>query len=227
MSSSYKSSLGDILIRAIKPRDRQQVLNFLRLHYYQDEPLTAGSEPQQHDKQDEEWNMSHLRHGTSFMAYRNDATEAHRSLLGVLISGPKGTDEARKLFEKAAELGPTKLGHILQFSACVERDANVFAQFNVQKVLQIHVLGVQRENRGKNIAHNLVTEVLFHSRRLRYQLVAVDCTSFYSAKLFESMGFQCINIKYYKDYVDKTGKQIFNPEPPHKCVKTFALEIKM
>lgn len=226
MSSYCKSSLtNEILIRVIKFHERQQVLDFLRVHYYLEEPLTTGSEPQQQDKEDEDFNMSNIDQGTCLMAVEKDATSSQEKIVGALMAGPKGPDEAEHLFKEAANLGPTKWGHILQFLACVERDANICQRFNVQKVLHVHVLGVNGKMRGQNIGRRLVEKVLNLAKCLDYEIVAADCTSFYSARLFERMGFECINVKYYKDYINEYGKQVFKPKMPHECVKTFALKL--
>ncbi|XP_065370897.1 arylalkylamine N-acetyltransferase-like 2 [Calliphora vicina] len=227
MSSSTCNSLStnQLQIRVIKPQERQQVLDFLRVHYYLEEPLTVGSEPKQQDKEDEDFNMSNIEHDTCIMAVQKDDTNSQETIVGALMAGPKGPDEADHLFEEAANLGPTKWGHILQFLACVERDANICGRFKVQKVLHVHVMGVNREMHGQNIGRRLVEQVLNVAKRLNFKMVAADCTSYYSARLFERMGFECINIKYYKDYVDETGKQVFKPDAPHECVKTFALKL--
>lgn len=219
------SITSDIQIRVIKPQERQQVLDFLRIHYYLEEPLTAGSEPKQQDKEDEEFNMSNIEHGTCIMAVLKGDTNVSEQIVGALMAGPKGPHEAEHLFEEAAGLGPTKWGHTLQFLACVERDANICGRFNVEKVLHVHVMGVDSALRGHNIGGRMVEEVLNVAKRLQYEMVSVDCTSVYSAKIFERMGFKCINIKYYKEYIDETGKQVFKPEAPHECVKTFALKL--
>ncbi|XP_037810110.1 dopamine N-acetyltransferase-like [Lucilia sericata] len=225
-SSTFKSlSTNEIPIRVIKPHERQQVLDFLRVHYYLEEPLTTGSEPKQQDKEDEEFNMSNIEHGTCVMAVQKDDNNSQETIVGALLAGPKGPNEADHLFEEAANLGPTKWGHIVQFLGCVERDANICGRFNVQKVLHVHVMGVNSEMRGQNIGRRLVEKVLSLAKSLNYEMVSVDCTSFYSARLFERMGFECINIKYYTEYVDDTGKQVFKPNAPHECVKTFALKL--
>ncbi|KAM7357138.1 arylalkylamine N-acetyltransferase-like 2 [Cochliomyia hominivorax] len=219
------SSSNEILVRVIKPHEYQTVLDFLRIYYYLEEPLTVGSEPKHQDKEDEEFNMSNIQHGTCVMAVLKDNANCKEQIVGACMAGPKGPGEAEHLFEEAALLGPTKWGHILQFLACVERDANICGRFNVQRVLHVHVIGVNSEMRGHNIGCRMIEKVISLAKVLKYEMISVDCTSFYSARLFERMGFECINIRYYKNYVDETGKQVFKPEPPHECVKTFALKV--
>lgn len=145
--------------------------------------------------------------------------------MGVLLAGPKGPDEAQHLFKAAYRVGPSKWGYILHFIACIERDADICKRFNVKTVLHIHVLSVDSVLRGRKIGFRLLEELRKLAKCLSYDMLSADCTSFYSARLLERFGFVCINKKYYRDYRDANGRQIFRPQPPHECVKTFALRV--
>lgn len=216
-------TLNEITVHVIKPQERQQILDFLHVHYYREEPLTAGGEPPQPDKEDEDFNLSNIKYGTCLKAVLN--TDGQQKIVGALLAGPKGDDEADHIFEEAERLGPTKWGRILHFLGGVERDANIYTRFDVKNVLHVHVMGVNSEMRGKNIGFRLLEHLKVTAKCLNYDMLSADCTSFYSARLFERFGFECINKKYYRDYVDENGKQVFCPQPPHECVQTFALRI--
>ncbi|XP_073837183.1 arylalkylamine N-acetyltransferase-like 2 [Musca autumnalis] len=224
--SSYQSqtnmgNIDDIRICVIQPNERQRVLDFLRIHYYHEEPLTIGTEPKQQDQADEEFNMSNINHGTCLMAIHTES----EAIVGAVLAGPKGPDEADHLFEEAATEGSSKWGRILKFLACVERDANVCQRYGVQKVLHAHVIGVDRKMRGKNIGGRLMSELMKLGNQLGYELLAADCTSYYSAKMCERLGWECINTVYYRDYVDEHKKPVFVLDPPHECCKTFAVRL--
>lgn len=211
----------DIRICVIQSQQRQRVLDFLRIHYYREEPLTIGTEPKQQDQADEDFNISNIDHGTCLMA--TDAQS--ETIVGVLLAGPKGPEEADHLFEEAAVEGSSKWGTILKFLACVERDANVCQRFGVQKVLHAHVIGVDTKVRGKNIGGRLMSELKVLGKQLGYELLTADCTSYYSAKMCERLGWECINTVYYKDYVDENKKPVFVLDPPHECCRTFAVRL--
>ncbi|XP_061393500.1 arylalkylamine N-acetyltransferase-like 2 [Musca vetustissima] len=217
--SGNMANIDNIRISVIQPEDRQRVLDFLRIHYYCEEPLTVGREPKQQDPADEEFNLSNINHGTCLMAI-NTETE---SIVGAVLAGPKGPDEAEHLFEEAAAEGQSKWGIILKFLAGVERDANVFQRYGVQKALHAHVLGVDGEMRGKNIGGRLMSELMRLGKKLGYEILTADCTSYYSARLCERLGWECINAAYYADYVDDVNKKpVFVVQPPHDCCRTFA-----
>lgn len=221
MSTNAVQNVGDVKICVIKPQDRQRVLDFLRLHYYREEPLTVGTEPQQQDPADEEFNMSNIEHGTCLMAVHGE----NETIVGAVLAGPKGPHEADHLFEDAAKEGSSKWGVILKFLACVERDANVCPRYGVEKVLHAHVLGVDSKTRGKNIGSRLLAELKLLGKQLNYELLAVDCTSYYSAMICDRLGWDCVNTVYYKDYLDENQCQVFHVTPPHDCCKTFAVRL--
>ncbi|XP_053956016.1 arylalkylamine N-acetyltransferase-like 2 [Anastrepha ludens] len=221
-----ENKAGNVEIRRIQLSDHDEVLNFLRTHFYREEPLTIGSEPKEQDKEDEKFNMSQIAHGTSLMAVTESAVGGKRDrIAGVLISGPTSSNEAEHLFEEAARLGPTKWGKALQLLACTARDSNVGERYNVAKTLYIHILAVDAEMRGRAIAARLIEEVKKLGRQLGYPLMTVDCTSYYSARLCERLGMECINVVQYENYLDKEGKPVFSPPPPHNCLKTFAIRL--
>ncbi|XP_018800345.1 PREDICTED: uncharacterized protein LOC108975952 [Bactrocera latifrons] len=218
----HKSSLSirdGIEICAIQVCHRDKVLEFLRSHYYLEEPLTIGSDPKEQDPEDEKFNMSQISHGTCLMALNEER------IVGVLISGPKSSNEADHLFEDAERFGHTKWGTALKILACAERDSNVYVRYNVLKALHIHILAVDAKLRGRAIGASLIEEIKKLGRQLLYPLLTLDCTSYYSAKLCERLHMDLVNVIKYEDYLDKEGKPIFNPPPPHQFLKTFATRL--
>ena len=214
---------SEIKVQVIQPKERQQILDFLQVHYYREEPLTTSSKLPKTGTEEEEFDISNIKHGTCLKATLNE--EQQEKIVGAILAGPKGPNEADYLFREAFRAGPTKWGHILQFIACIERDAKIYKRFNAKNVLHLHVLGVDNAMRGRKIGCRLLLEIKELAKRLNYDILSADCTSFYSARLFERCGYECINQKYYRDYVDENGKQVFRPKPPHEVVKTFALKV--
>lgn len=213
-------SKGDgIQIDAIQLCHRDKVLDFLRSHYYLEEPLTIGSYPKEQDPEDEKFNMSQITHGTCLMALNEER------IVGVLISGLKHSNEADHLFEDAARFGPTKWGTALKILACAERESNVYVRYNVLKALHIHILAVDAQLRGHTIGASLIEEIKKLGRHLGYPLLTLDCTSYYSAKLCERLHMDLVNVIKYDEYLDKEGKPIFKPPPPHQSLKTYATRL--
>lgn len=72
----------------------------------------------------------------------------------------------------------------------------------------------------------LVNRSLECAKEHKYELVTVDCTSFYTANYFQKAGWNCIYTLPYVHFKDKDGNQLFpKPNSPHLHVRCFALEI--
>jgi len=57
-------------------------------------------------------------------------------------------------------------------------------------------------------------------------MVRVECSSNFSARAAEKLGFQCIYTLHYKEYKNEKGEVIFNSLPPHKQFKVYVIPIK-
>lgn len=203
-------------VRVATPEDYDKVLEFIRIHYYAEEPLTIGVEPKQPDSYDVEFNMSSISHGTSVVAVEGD------KILGVFLAAPKYSDEAQHIKEEAEKLAGTKWAQILGILYHVEIGANVFERFGVEKAVHGHVLSVHKDARGKNVGGQIIEKVWEVAKEKGFQLFTSDCTSYYSAKLMERLGMTLVNDFPYSQYRDTNDNQIFNPPEIHKSIQTFA-----
>lgn len=53
------------------------------------------------------------------------------------------------------------------------------------------------------------------------QMIDVECSSHFTAKAVERLGFKCIYSLSYMDYVDDQGKVVFKSQPPHEHFKMY------
>lgn len=209
----------DILIRVAIESDKNVVLDFIRKHYYPDEPLTIGSEPKVPSRQDEEFSISIISHGMSIVAIDS---QRNNEIVGVALAGSIGPSEADDIIIEAERCSDKKWQTILYLLARLERTANLYERYNVDKALHIHVMGVDQRIRGKSIGIKLIRKCMENGVALGYPLISLDCTSIYSIKIAEKLQMDCVGKLAYADYKDANGKQLFRPPPPHKHIKTFA-----
>lgn len=57
------------------------------------------------------------------------------------------------------------------------------------------------------------------------QMIYVECTSHFSAKAVERLGFQCIYSLAYTDYVNEQGEMVFKTQSPHRGAKVYVLPL--
>ncbi|EDV45945.1 uncharacterized protein Dere_GG18468 [Drosophila erecta] len=210
---------GDIEVRQVAAGEAERLMSFLLAHYYPEEPLTAGTQPPEPEAADKQFLLSNVPHGTCYVAL-------HRGrIVAAVVAGPKDSHEPEHLAEEASKHAGGKWGRILDLLCAVETATDVCRRFGVPSCLHVHALGVDTQLRGRNLGARLLEAVARRGRELGHQLLCVDCTSVYSARLVRRLGYQLINTLRYADHLDASGQQLIRPPPPHECVQTFVLHL--
>lgn len=225
--SAASESHNEIIYRIATLNDRESILDFLRIHYYPEEPITNGNEPKKQDSADEEFSMSLIEDGASIIAV--DLSKKSK-IVGALMAGPIKPDEAEELLnesQRCAHNNNRKWAEILLLLSHLAKNSNVFERFNVEKSLHIHVMSVDHAYRGKCIGTNLMRKCFEVGIKLGYPVASADCTNVFSIKIAEKLGMQCIYEMAFSDYKDCNGKQLFNPPSPHIKIKTFAINLRV
>lgn len=208
-----------ILIRVALDSDKEAILDFIRTHYYPDEPLTIGNEPKEPSRQDEEFSISLIPYGMSIVAID---PQQDNKIVGVTLAGPIGPSEADDIVAEAESCTDKKWQEILYLLAHLERNARLYQRYGVDKALHLHVMGVDRHARGKSIGMKLMGKCMENGKALGYPVISLDCTSIFSIRIAEKLHLECVGKLAYADYTDANGKQLFRPPPPHTHIKTFA-----
>lgn len=226
MSVISKSSDSSIVHRIATENDRNNILEFLRKHYYPEEPMTNGNEPRKQESVDEEFTLSVISDGASIVAIDsvNDG-----KIIGALIAGHIEKNESELILAAAKEFelnNNRKWSEILRLVGHISQCANIFQRYNVSKSLQIHVISVDAAYRGKSIGTNLMKMCFDVGKTLDFPIVSIDCTSVFSIKLAEKLDMDCVNIQAFEDFRDKNGRQLFNPPPPNTHIKSFVKVLK-
>lgn len=206
-----------IVYRIADAGDKENILSFIREHYYPEEPITVGNEPHQQSPEDEEFSMSTVQYGTTIIAIDTESN----AIVGVILSSPIVPGDAEEMIEEAKVCKSKKWSEILLLLAHLEQKADVCARYGVTRVLHMHVMGVDKRMRGHSIGVNLMQKCIENGKALGYPVASVDCTSVYSIKVAEKLHMDCISTVAYADYTDANGKPIFRPPAPHTEIKTF------
>lgn len=221
MSSKLEQCHNGINYRVATSNDREAILDFLRKHYYPEEPITNGREPKRQDTADEEFSLSVIAEGASVVA--TDPLN-NEKIVGALMAGLIETDEAYHIAEMAKESelnNNRKWSQILLLLGHLTRCSNIFQRYNVNRSLHIHVMSVDTAYRGKSIGTYLMQMCFDVGKSLGYPIVSADCTNVFSIKIAEKLGMDCVNVMAFSDYKDSNGEQLFNPPSPHTHIKTF------
>ncbi|XP_017048216.1 arylalkylamine N-acetyltransferase 1 [Drosophila ficusphila] len=210
---------SDVEVSQVTAGEEGELMAVLLAHYYPEEPLTAGTSPPEPEAADREFLLSNVPFGTCFLARQRGKAVA------AVVAGPKDAGEAEHLAEEVEKHAGGKWGRILSLLAEVERATDVCRRFGVPSSLHVHALGVDPELRGRQLGARLLAAVAQRARDLGHPLVSVDCTSAFSARLVQRLGYQLVHTLRYADFLDAGGQQVIRPPPPHECVQTFVLQL--
>lgn len=211
-----------IKIRVANSDEHDEILNFLRAFYYKEEPITISHPQAGNTKDDEDFTMSCLSHGTVLIAI----DEVSGKMVGALNAGPIEPGDADKMIEDAKTTETVKWRDISLLLAYIEKKADVLKRFHIPKALHVHALGVHHDYRGQKIGEKLFAACFDNAKRLNYPMVTTDCTSVYSIKIVERLGMECVCIITYDEYNKTLSNELFKPTPPNTEIKTFIKKIE-
>ncbi|XP_073839203.1 arylalkylamine N-acetyltransferase-like 2 [Musca autumnalis] len=215
--------LPNIQLRSITQADCRQVYEFLKLYFFQDEPLSTCHKANEERGFDESNLSSIIGSGLCLMATVEETNE----LIGVVLNDAenKHNKKDENLCSFVVHTNGTTGQRIHKFLTKVQNEADLFKRYNIEKFLHLIIVTVKTEWRGKGIASRLSKAVMDMGKTRGYELIAVECTSFYTAKMFEKMCWDLVHCVLYKNYLDENMKQVFNPKAPHDGCRLYAIRL--
>ncbi|XP_011632927.1 dopamine N-acetyltransferase-like isoform X2 [Pogonomyrmex barbatus] len=215
----------DYHIEIINKDDKLRVLKFLRRYFFRDEPLNQSI---QLIPEGEDSTCMELEDYCSHATFENNlslmAVSASGAIIGVQLNGkmePSSNEEP----EYIRLCKNTKFKKILRLLYHIDKNVNKGGQYRDSNVLEIRILSVDTNWRGKGVAKNLIEKTIEIAKQQGFHYVRADCTSAFSGKLCARLGFDAIYELNYNDYVDEEGKPIFSPVSPHTAAITYIKKV--
>lgn len=163
----------------------------------------------------EYWSTKYIKDGCSFKALNSQ-----NEIIGVILNGilhktpPPAEDDEE-------EVQHVQFKQILTFFRYIDTQYNVFdvhPQFD--KALDAKIMSVNDAYRGVGICKELTGRSVEWMQANDVQLFHVMCSSYFSAKVCESMGFKVVYSLAFKDYI-VNGENPIVPEAPHEKIQCF------
>uniref|UniRef100_A0A1I8NMR7 N-acetyltransferase domain-containing protein n=1 Tax=Stomoxys calcitrans TaxID=35570 RepID=A0A1I8NMR7_STOCA len=190
---------GTLEIRVIQPEEAHKIVKFLVENFFAHAPLSSCHPKNVLTAEDEAKLCKCIEiYGCSIMALEGDELQA---------------DELGK---------DNKNGQILRLLGEVNRDAGIFDRYGVEEILYLFLASVATSHGGRNIATRMTQELMRLGKLWNYQVLSMDCSSYYCARVCERLGMECLNTVLFDEYRDDSGNPIFKPALPHVAMKTFA-----
>ncbi|XP_076247423.1 arylalkylamine N-acetyltransferase 1 isoform X4 [Calliopsis andreniformis] len=217
----------DYHIQIITKDDKLRILKFLRRFFFRDEPLNHSIEliPEGEDSTclelEEYCSMSSLENNLSLMAVSTSG-----AIVGVLLNGkmdpPSDKDEEPEYITTCEN---PKFKKILKLLHYVDKNVNHDGKYRGLNILEIRIISVDTNWRGKGIAKALVEKALEIGREKGFHVARADCSSFFSGKLCARLGFEPIYELKYADYLGEDDKPVFSPALPHVSIVTYVKQL--
>ncbi|XP_020293505.1 dopamine N-acetyltransferase-like isoform X2 [Pseudomyrmex gracilis] len=216
----------DYHIEIITKNDKLRVLKFLRRFFFRDEPLNQSI---QLIPEGEDSTCVELEDYCSYASFENNlslmAVSANGGIIGVLLNGKMDPPLDEEEPEYIRLCKNAKFKKILKLLHHIDRNVNVDGRFRDLNVLEIRIISVDTNWRGKGVAKTLIEKTTEIAKEQGFHYIRADCTSLFSGKLCARLGFDAIYTLNYTDYVDENGQPIFSPASPHTTAISYVKKL--
>ncbi|KAF7991356.1 hypothetical protein HCN44_002918 [Aphidius gifuensis] len=214
----------DFSIKPITADAKLKVLGFMKKNFFKDEPL--NNSVNLIDGKDttcielEEYSMSSLDENLSLMAVSSSGI-----IVGVIINGKTEIPDINEEPDYIKNCENKKFKKIMKLLHYVDQEINIPEKYPDSNCLDIKIVSVDNNWRGKGIASALFKKTIEIGKELGFNLIRTDCSSHFTARLCQRIGFHPIYELKYSEYLDDNEQPVFTPAPPHNSIVTYILKI--
>ncbi|XP_039484037.1 arylalkylamine N-acetyltransferase 1 isoform X1 [Drosophila santomea] len=207
-------------IELIQPEDGEAVIAMLKTFFFKDEPLNTFLDLGE-CKELEKYSLKPLPDNCSYKAVNKKG-----EIIGLFLNGLMRRPSPDDVPEKAADsCDHPKFKKILSLMDHVEEQFNIFDVYpDEELILDGKILSVDTNYRGLGIAGRLTERAYEYMRENGINVYHVLCSSHYSARVMEKLGFHEVYRMQFADYKPE-GEVIFKPAAPHVGIQVMAKEV--
>ncbi|KAH8401917.1 hypothetical protein KR009_008700 [Drosophila setifemur] len=207
-------------IELIRPEDGKAVIAMLKTFFFKDEPLNTFLELGECEEL-EKYSLKPLVDNCSYKAVHKNG-----DIIGIFLNGLLRRPTPGEVSESAADsCKHPKFKKILSLFDHVENNFNIFDLYPKENlILDGKILSVDTNYRGLGIAGRLTERAYQYMRDNDINVYHVICSSHYSARVMEKLGFHDVYCMQFADYKPQ-GEVVFKPALPHVGVRIMVKEI--
>ncbi|XP_017476326.1 PREDICTED: dopamine N-acetyltransferase [Rhagoletis zephyria] len=215
------TALQPYTVELVTENDKDVVLAMLKQFFFKDEPLNSFLNLGD-CKELEEYTIKCIKDNCSYKAVHTNG-----ELIGVFLNGLLKRPPPDEVPEKSADsCQHPKFKKILSLFERIEENFNIFDFYpNIDTILDGKILSVNTEYRGMGIAGRLTERTLEYMREHNIPIMHVLCSSHYSARVMEKLGFHEVYKLNYADY-KVHGEVVFVPAEPHVAARILVKELE-
>ncbi|XP_063932539.1 uncharacterized protein LOC135144393 [Zophobas morio] len=197
----------------------EDVIHHLR-HNFPDEPLNASVGLCVHGKPCElleHHDLMTMQDGLSVMAL----DKATGEIAGVALNGIARKGDVEKALEDMKTIDNIKYQRIFGLLNNVNKTADLYSKYNVDKIFELRILSVDSRFRGKGLAKELFRRSEMVAKEHGFKLIKVDATSLFTQRVAECLDFIVEKSVKYGDYKDENGQKMYDTKSPHDYYKVM------
>ncbi|XP_067629663.1 arylalkylamine N-acetyltransferase 1 isoform X2 [Eurosta solidaginis] len=219
-SKPAPSNTYHYVVEPVTDKDKDDILAMLRKFFFKDEPLNTFLDLG-HCPELEEYSLKCIKDNCSFKAVHNNGELIGVFLNGLLRRPPPNTEPVKA----ADSCQHAKFKKILSLFDRIEEHFNIFDLYpDCDVILDGKILSVNTDYRGLGIAGKLTESTLEYMKEHNIPVMHVLCSSHYSARVMEKLGFHEVYRLNYADY-KVNGEAVLRPAEPHVAVRSLVKEI--
>ncbi|XP_066145873.1 arylalkylamine N-acetyltransferase 1-like isoform X2 [Euwallacea fornicatus] len=209
-------------IQEATPKDKEDILNFLRTFFFKDEPLNKYLDLINEDNPRcvdlEKFALKELSNGINLKAVHNG------NIIGICLNAVLKRDYLQNS-EDQQKITDEKFSKIVRMLDKVGLESNVFQRFpDCDKAVTVKILSVDGNYRGQGIAKELLNKTREIAKELGAGFVTVDCSSHFTALALKKLGFELHYTLKYADHREN-GTPVFKPEYPHVACTVYVQKV--
>ncbi|XP_072376345.1 arylalkylamine N-acetyltransferase 1-like isoform X2 [Diabrotica undecimpunctata] len=207
-------------IRLACADEQEAVRDHLREFFFKQEPCNESvgiiTEERPICQELESFTLQGFNNGLSIIA------ECNSRIVGVCLNVMLERDTFEFEEYPVTDERFVKVVRLLEYA---EREVDLFKRYpEVNKILSIFILSVDASLRGKGIAKKLTNKAKELAKEHGAQIIFMECTSFFSAAMAKSLGYELIWSLDYENY-KINGEVVLKPAPPHKSLQLFVYKL--
>ncbi|XP_031638698.1 dopamine N-acetyltransferase isoform X3 [Contarinia nasturtii] len=210
----------EIRVEVVQEEDTEEILSMLKTYFFKDEPMNEYLKMGDCVEL-EKYTTKSIGEKCSFKALNSRG-----EIIGVAMNGIVKKPKPDQPFHSyAAECKHQQFKKILTLMEYIDHQYSTFNLYpDIEKFLDATILSVNANYRGYGVAGKLMEKTMQFMREQKITVIQMLCSSYYSARVCEKMGFKKVYVLPFADYkVD--GENPILPKEPHTAIQILVQEI--
>ncbi|KAF5282074.1 hypothetical protein FQA39_LY00599 [Lamprigera yunnana] len=211
-------SIEEYKIKVMEENEVEAVLDHLRKYFFIDEPLNKSINLIDSEDSNcpglENYCKKCMVNGISYIAVTNAG-----EVVSVCLSNIENLEEEEET-PCSSEYKFDKITTFLTYSDNQATRVILKRYPHCKTMMDVKILSTHSLWAGRGLAKKLVALSSKTANEKGCDLIRMNCSSYFSAKVVEKLGFECVYELKYSDY-KVNGEQVFKTEHPHTSKTTY------